>query len=111
MQILTKRSLTLLFWGILGFMLSYLKFFEWFSINGFDIISGWQEGFSASIFGTGFILDLVACAFMVFVLFFMDRKKLGWVWSLLIVLSTLVFSVSIGLALYLIKIETLKRKV
>jgi hypothetical protein len=88
--------------GVLGWLGSYLFFFLWFQVHGFDILGGWKEGFTASVFGTGFLLDLVACTFMVLVLGISERHKLGWKWTLAIVAGTIGLGVCIGLALYFV---------
>ena len=61
--------------GVVGWLGSYLFFFLWFQVNGFAMLGGWKEGFTASVFGTGFLVDLVACTFMTLVLGISDRHK------------------------------------
>ena len=73
---MTKIRLTMLF-GALGWVLSYAMFLKFLRAHGWDFLGGWVEAFTASDFGTGLLLDLVATTGMMIVLAIGDRRRLG----------------------------------
>ena len=97
-----KTGMTVLF-GVLGWVLSYAMFLKFLMAHHWDFFGGWTEAFTTSDFGTGLLLDLVAMTVMMIVLAIGDRRRLGGRWAALVIAS-LSLSVSMSLAVYLLRI-------
>ena len=98
-----NKSTITWFFGILGWVISYIFFAKWLAANQWDFFGGWAEAFTSSDFGTGLLLDLVAVTFMMVVVALWDRNRLGTKRTFLVIAS-LCLSVSISLAIYLVSI-------
>lgn len=100
----TKSAVTLIICG-LGWLVSYVCFFEWHQANGFGVgpfLDAWVEAFTESPgYATGFIYDLLSVTVLVPFLAIVDRKRIGTAAAVGMVLS-LGLSVSMSLAIYLI---------
>jgi hypothetical protein len=94
------RSAVIWLLGILGVVISYAKFIEWATINGFQMLDAWKDAFSGSPFSVGLVWDLSISAVMLVVLAFWDRKRLGNRWAIGVALSTSILGVCLGLAFY-----------
>jgi hypothetical protein len=99
-----KETITLLICG-LGWLVSYGFFIRWHQANGFGVgpfFDAWVEAFTRSPgYATGFIYDLLSITALVPFLALFDRKRIGTVAAVGMVLG-LGLSVSMSLAIYLI---------
>lgn len=96
------RNATIATLGLLGWLVSYAFFFDWLVANGGDFFGGWVEAFTASGFGTGLLSDLVAVTLMCMAVAWWERRRIGGRWALAMVAS-LGLSVSVSLAIYLLR--------
>lgn len=97
---MNARAATVWLLGIFGVVISYSKFIEWMTLNGFDMLGAWKTAFTGSPFSVGLVLDLSVSAIMLLVLAVWHRKRLGTRFALGVAISTAVFGVCLGLALY-----------
>ena len=87
--------------GVIGWVLSWFFFAKWLFANEWDYVGGWVEAFTASIFATGLLVDLVVTSLMLVALALWDRRRIGSRWAAAVIL-TLGLSVSVSLAVYIV---------
>jgi len=87
--------------GIAGWVISYALFLQWLGAHGWDLLGGYREAFSTSVFAAGLLSDLVVVTLMMIVLALWDRRRLGPRWTAAVIAS-LALSVSMSLAIYVI---------
>ena len=102
------RNVVIAALGLLGWVVSYAFFYEWLAGSGWDLLGGWRDAFTASTFGTGLLLDLVAVTGMMVAVAVFERRRIGTGWALAMVLS-LSLSASVSLAIYLLRVWSLRR--
>ena len=100
-MLMSIKKILMWFFGLAGWLTSYLMFSRSLQNNDWDFLGCWVEAFSTSDFSTGLHLDLVFVTFMMISLAVLDRKSLGKKWTAAVLLS-LSLSVSMSLCLYVV---------
>ncbi len=100
----SARTKTIWVLGVLGVVVSWMEFARWTSRNGPNVIDGWIEAFTASLWANGLLYDLVTCTVMVVTVAVWDRRRLGTGWVLAVIGTTLL-ALSLGLACYLVALH------
>lgn len=103
------RSAVIAALGLLGWLVSYAFFVSWLGDHDWDLAGGWVEAFTASRFATGLLADLVAVTLMVVAVAWFERARIGTGWAIAMVAS-LSLSVSVPLAIYLVRVWSLRRE-